>query len=95
VKTEAAYSFPARSAAFAIWPLVGDRSAETCTNHARSPSGQSLVVEGYFACWFVVLALGLAVDHPLPCHPVVAAQARIGSSTCCYGLRQQSRVESR
>jgi hypothetical protein len=46
----------------------------------------------------VVLALGLPVDHPLPYHlvvVVVVAQVRIASSTCCYGLRQQSRVESR
>jgi len=30
----------------------------------------------------------------VPYHLVVAAQARLASSTCCYGLRQQSRVES-
>lgn len=74
---------------------MGDRPGETHTSHARSPSGQSLVVEGYFACWLVVLALDLAVGHPLPYHLVVAAQVRIASSTCCYGWRQQSRVESR
>jgi hypothetical protein len=50
VKTEVAYSYPARSAAFAIWAPVEDRPAETSTSHAQSPSGQSLVVEGYFAC---------------------------------------------
>jgi hypothetical protein len=43
----------------------------------------------------VVLALDLAVGLPLAYHLVVAAQARVASSTCCYGLRHQSRVESR
>ena len=88
------YSCPVRSAAFAIFALVEVRPAETHTSHDQPQSVQNLVAVGYFACSFAVFAPDLVVGHPLPCHFVVAAQARIASSIYSGCWTQQLRVES-